>query len=129
VLTAAPSEEKFIDLVVNQLKSTDRLINLAGKTSIIELGWVLKHASIVVSTDTGNAHFANALNTPAVVLFGPGRQQRCHPYKTEILRSLQLLEMSCVPCRKELCKFGDNRCLTNIPNASIIEAMSDLLKE
>jgi lipopolysaccharide heptosyltransferase II len=129
VLTATPSEENFINLVVSKLKSTEKLINLAGKTGIVELGWVLKHASIVVSTDTGSAHFANALKTPTVVLFGPGIQYRCHPYQKDILRSLQLMEMNCISCNRELCKFGDNRCLTNIPNASIIEAMSDLLKE
>jgi lipopolysaccharide heptosyltransferase II len=129
VLTSAPSEVKFIDLVVSQLESTERLINLAGKTGIVELGWVLKNASIVVSTDTGNAHFANALNTPTVVLFGPGIQHRCHPYQKDILRSLQLLDMPCISCNRELCKFGDNRCLTNIPNASILRAMQELVNQ
>lgn len=128
VLTGAPNEKDY----VNEIASTaleengDKVINLAGKTSIVELGWVLKKAELVITTDSGNAHYANSLGTKTVVLFGPGLQSRCHPYDKDIMRPLQL-DLECVPCRKETCKFGDNRCLAGIENGSILNAMEELI--
>ena len=129
VLTGAPFEKNYINEIEDQVKADFPVINLAGKTSIIELGWVLKNATAMITTDSGNAHFANALGTKTVVLFGAGLQSRCHPYNKKIFRPLQLLEMECVPCRSELCKYNDNRCLANIENDLILKSMEELLKE
>ena len=128
VLTGAPNEEEYVNKIAsNALRENgDTVINLAGKTSIVELGWVLKNAEVVITTDSGNAHYANALGTKTVVLFGPGLQARCHPYNKGIIRSLQL-DLECVPCRKETCKFGDNRCLGNIGDRDILKALEDLM--
>ena len=129
VLTGAPFEKEYIDEIEVNVTSNYPVINLAGKTSIIELGWVLKNATAMISTDSGNAHFANALGTKTVVLFGAGLQSRCHPYNKELLRSLQLLDLDCVPCRSEHCKSNDNRCLANIENDSIVAAMEELMSK
>ena len=128
VLTGGPNEVEYIGLIENSLKDEVKVINLAGKTSITELGWVLKNAKAMITTDSGNAHFANAVGTPTVVLFGAGLQSRCHPYNDDIFRPLQLLDLECVPCRSEHCKFGDNRCLSGIENIKIFEALDDLLR-
>ena len=61
VLTGAPFEKEYIDEIADQVDADYPVINLAGKTSIIELGWVLKNAIAMITTDSGNAHFANAL--------------------------------------------------------------------
>ncbi|MCK5209611.1 MAG: glycosyltransferase family 9 protein [Cyclobacteriaceae bacterium] len=129
VLTGATFEKDYINEIEDQVKADYPVINLAGKTSIIELGWVLKNAKAMITTDSGNGHFANALGTKTVVLFGAGLQSRCHPYNKKIFRPLQLLEMECVPCRSELCKYNDNRCLANIENDLILKSMEELLKE
>ena len=127
VLTGAPFEKDYINEIENQVKTDYPVINLAGKTSIIELGWVLKNAKVMITTDSGNAHFANALGTKTVVLFGAGLQSRCNPYNKDIFRPMQLLEMECVPCRSEHCKYNDNRCLANIDNYQIIKSIEELL--
>lgn len=127
VLTGAPFEKDYINEIENQVKQKYPVTNLAGKTSIIELGWVLKNAKAMITTDSGNAHFANALGTKTIVLFGAGLQSRCHPYNKKIFRPLQLLEMECVPCRSEKCKYGDNRCLSNIDDRLILNSLQELL--
>jgi ADP-heptose:LPS heptosyltransferase len=45
-------------------------VNLAGKTDLGELGWLLKHARVLVSRDTGPSHLAAAVGCPVVVIFG-----------------------------------------------------------
>jgi ADP-heptose:LPS heptosyltransferase len=47
-----------------------RFLNLAGKTDLGELGWLLKHARVLVSRDTGPSHLAAAVGCPVVVIFG-----------------------------------------------------------
>lgn len=128
VLTGAPNEKDYVNKIASTAleENGDKVIDLSGKTSIVELGWVLKNAQLVITTDSGNAHYANALGTKTVVLFGPGLQSRCHPFNKKIMRPLQL-DLECVPCRKETCKFEDNRCLGGIENGSILTAMEELI--
>ena len=128
VLTGAPFEKDYINEIEDKVSPEYPVINLSGKTSIIELGWVLKNAKAMITTDSGNAHFANALGTKTIVLFGAGLQSRCHPYNKKIFRPLQLTDMECVPCRSEKCKYGDNRCLANIDDRLILNSLQELLK-
>ncbi len=44
---------------------------LVDSTTLEETAWILKDALVHVDTDSGIAHLAHALHTPAVVLFGP----------------------------------------------------------
>lgn len=47
-----------------------RFLNLAGKTDLGELGWLLKRARVLVTRDTGPSHLAAAVGCPVVVIFG-----------------------------------------------------------
>ncbi len=47
-----------------------RILNLAGQTNLAELGWLLKHAQVLVTRDTGPSHLAAAVGCPVVVVFG-----------------------------------------------------------
>ena len=46
------------------------LIDLSGQTSLAELGWLLRHARLLVSRNTGTTHLAAAVGCPTVELFG-----------------------------------------------------------
>jgi ADP-heptose:LPS heptosyltransferase len=50
--------------------SAAQFLNLAGKTDLAELGWLLKHARVLVTRDTGPSHLAAAVGCPVVVIFG-----------------------------------------------------------
>jgi heptosyltransferase-3 len=47
-----------------------RHLNLAGKTNLGELGWLLKHARVLVTAATGPSHLAAAVGCPVVTIFG-----------------------------------------------------------
>jgi ADP-heptose:LPS heptosyltransferase len=48
-------------------------LNLAGQTNLAELGWLLKHARLLVTRNTGTSHLAAAVGCPVVDLFArPG---------------------------------------------------------
>jgi ADP-heptose:LPS heptosyltransferase len=59
----------FIDTEADN-RIPSRFLNLAGKTDLGELGWLLKHARVLVTRDTGPSHLAAAVGCPVVVIFG-----------------------------------------------------------
>lgn len=61
-------------------KLTGRIHNLAGKTSILELGGILQQMDLMVTVDSGPMHMAAALNVPVVAVFGPTFPERTGPY-------------------------------------------------
>ena len=91
---------------------SSRLINLVGKTSILELAAVFKEASVGVGPDCGSAHISAAVKTPYVTLFGPTSPERTAPYGSEDL--VVSVNMACAPCYKRKCPQKDTPCMRNI---------------
>lgn len=57
-----------------------KVINLSGKTSLIELLAIIKQGSLMLSPDSGPMHIASALNTPVIGLFAIHNDKRVGPY-------------------------------------------------
>ena len=85
---------------------TSRVINLAGKTSILESCYIVSKSKIVVSGDTGFMHTADLFNTKCIALIGPTAFG--YPFGT----SVTILEedLPCKPCTKD----GRGKCKQNI---------------
>ncbi len=129
ILTGAPNEKNYITQVKNAFLQNASVINLAGKTNLLELAYVISKAECMITSDSGNAHIANAVGTPTVVLFGAAHEHRAKPYDQSISKILRLRNLECAPCQSEHCKYNDNRCLANIDNNQIIKSMEELLNE
>ena len=57
------------------------LVDLVGKTTIVELVALLQQARGVVSNDTGPGHIAAAMGIPTVLIFGHTNPMRVGPYQ------------------------------------------------
>jgi heptosyltransferase-1 len=57
-----------------------RVVNLCGRTSLVELGGALKTMNLVVSVDSGPMHMAAACNVPVLAIFGVTDPRRTGPY-------------------------------------------------
>lgn len=51
-----------------------------GKTSMIELGGLIRELDVLVTVDSGPMHIAAAVGTPTVAIFGPTDPVRTGPY-------------------------------------------------
>ncbi|HBG27029.1 MAG: hypothetical protein A2Y10_04415 [Planctomycetes bacterium GWF2_41_51] len=68
--------------IVENIKQITKvpLLNLAGKTTILQLAALFAGAKMVVSNDTGPGHIASALGMPIVIIYGYTNPLRLHPY-------------------------------------------------
>ncbi len=124
VLIGAPKEKEFVDAVIAQLNDSSSIENLAGKTSLCQLAEILASAQLLLTTDSGPAHLANALGTRTVVLFGAGNESNTAPYNKELRSIIRLGQLSCEPCEKNVClRFGVPQCLERLDSNRIVETV------
>jgi ADP-heptose:LPS heptosyltransferase len=100
-------------------------VNLAGRTSLDELGAAIRRAAVLICNDSGPSHIAYALGTPSVTLFGPGNLPRWAPLDTE-LHTVLHKGVDCSPCMHRECPI-DHRCLLWISVDEVVDAASSLL--
>ena len=98
-------------------------VNVAGQTSLRELGALLKCCRVLLTNDSGPMHLAAAVGTPVVVPFGSTSPELTGPGLPGDLRQ-QLLTASaaCAPCFRRECPI-DFRCLNGITTERVIEAV------
>lgn len=101
-----------------------KVFNVAGKTSIMQLAAVAQRCSVFVTNDTGPMHLACAVGTPVVAIFGPTDPEATGPLgESVIVRE----KVDCAPCMKRECPT-DHRCMTAISSEEVYQAVVQLLK-
>lgn len=96
----------------------EKVIDLAGVTSLRELACIIKDCSVVVTNDSGPMHMAAALNVPVVALFGSTDENRTGPYgqKEQVINK----HVKCSPCFKRVCPI-DFPCMKEIGVDEVVE--------
>jgi ADP-heptose:LPS heptosyltransferase len=126
--TGAPAEAGPAERLVAEIGS-DRCFCLAGRTSLRDLLVVFHHADVLVTNDSGPAHFASLTPIRVVTLFGPehpavfgSRSPRSHI----IWRGL-----ACSPCVSALnnrdTECTNNLCMTGIRVEEVHAVVTRLL--
>lgn len=102
-----------------------KLINLVGKTSLLEAVAVLKAAAAGVGPDSGPGHLSAAVGTPYVTLFGPTSAKRAAPYRCEpfVVQS----DLNCISCYKKRCPDLDRRCMQLVTVEKVKEKLIEAL--
>jgi ADP-heptose:LPS heptosyltransferase len=114
VLIGNKGEDEFFD----KLKPyPSGVIDLAGKTSLVDLIGVIDGAVGLIATDTGTAHIASAVNTEVFALIGPTPANVTGPYQSPFNKiHIITSNKNCSPCYKtevmKNCK--DNICMKDI---------------
>ncbi|HYK86650.1 MAG TPA: glycosyltransferase family 9 protein [Ktedonobacteraceae bacterium] len=99
---------------------------LLGGTSLAEYAALVEHAALVICNDTLPMHLADAVGTPAVVLFsGTDYEEQWRPRM--IRHQLLRRSTSCYPCYLFDCPIGQ-ACL-NIAPEEVVEEIETLLAE
>jgi len=77
-LVGSPSDHGTCEQIAKAIGPTAQ--NHAGKTTLLELGDLLKEMSLLITVDSGPMHMAAAIGTPTLALFGPTTPLRTGPY-------------------------------------------------
>jgi len=117
VTTSGPGEEELMR----------KLLQTAGKgvreihTNLEELIALCEPAKLFVGGDTGPMHFAAAVGTPIVAVFGPTSSDRNGPFRREDI--VVERRMSCRPCyERDHCPLEHWHCMVDITVDQVYEA-------
>jgi ADP-heptose:LPS heptosyltransferase/glycosyltransferase involved in cell wall biosynthesis len=96
-------------------------VNLAGRTTIMQMAAVLRRCRLFIGNDSGPVHLAAGVAVPVVGFYGPGEYERFRPWgaQHEAIR----VGLPCSPCSQD-CAFNDPRCIRGISLARAKEVIS-----
>ncbi len=106
-------------------ETNDRVINLAGKTTIRNLMALIQKCSLFLTNDSGPMHIASALGTKLIALFGSTSDVKTGPFgNSKIIHK----HVECSPCYKRVCPI-DFRCMTKISVEEVYQEIQKLLSK
>jgi ADP-heptose:LPS heptosyltransferase len=124
VITGVASERLDAQHIKERVPNP-RCIDFTGKTNFRELLALYSIARVMVTNDSGPAHFASLLQLPAVVLFGPETPRLYGPMGDK--HKELYADFACSPCvsvyngKKSPCR--ENRCLKAITVEEVLQEM------
>lgn len=128
--TGSPSEAPPIDALVRQV-ADPRCVSMAGKTTMRQLLVLYTLADVLVTNDSGPAHFAALTDVDIVTLFGPETPRlwgvlgpRSHVIS---------LGLPCTPCvsayNNRLSSCRNNLCMQGITVEQVFGVVRDILRQ
>ncbi|MDB6123073.1 MAG: Lipopolysaccharide heptosyltransferase [Pedosphaera sp.] len=106
-----------------EVEKNPHVIQLAGRTNLVELCAALKFCRVLLTNDSGPMHVAAALGTPVVVPFGSTSPELTGPGLPGDLRHhLLRANASCSPCFLRECPI-DFRCMKDISVETVVRAV------
>lgn len=104
---------------------SEDVLNLCGKTSLIEAVDLIAQSKLALSNDSGLMHIAAAVGVPVVAVYGATSPALTPPMSSQ---SLTLWKgIFCSPCYKPKCRYNHYRCLTEISPNQVYDATKRLL--
>ena len=103
-----------------QEKLAATFLSLAGKTSLRELFFVLKHLEAFIGPDSGPAHVAASMGVPTLFLYsGTNAFEEWKPLSAaaSVLRH----PVPCAPCYRTDCNISGHPCMADIQPESVLD--------
>ena len=131
VLITGVADEKPDATFISGIVNSPRLLDLTGRTTMTELLHVFELAQVLVTNDSGPAHFACLTHVHVMVFFGPELPDRYRPLADsfDVISS----SYSCSPCvspyNQRLTPCNDNLCLKSIDIEAVAERVRGRLHD
>jgi len=104
----------------------DACIDLTGMANQVEAFSILQQCKFILSEDSGLMHMAWVQGIPTLALFSSSRKDWSAP-QGNWSDCLDSSDLDCGPCALEICKFGDNRCLTRYSPDFVLDKAQSLI--
>jgi len=126
VLDGAPSDKILLDKIAKDID----VINLAGKSTIADAMYIIKHARLVICNDSMALHMASAFKVPNVAIFcATSPSFGFYPWKNNAI-VVEKTGLECKPCGRhggKKCRTGTHACMEELAPDEVITAAEKLL--
>lgn len=130
ILIAGLEHEQHLCDGMAEAINPEKAFSLAGKLTLRTLIALMTRCDVLVSSDSGPAHFAALTDIAGVVFFGPETPMLYSPL-SEKLRIIYL-GLACSPCYSpmnyRLSPCTDNRCLLDISADAVCQTIQEVLE-
>lgn len=125
--------ENIIDRRFPEVKKAnqERIFNLAGKTDLVELSYVISQSLAVVSNDSSPIHFASAHNIPTVMIYGATIPDFGYSTLADKQYLAQVDGLSCRPCGihgGKICPEKHFKCMEEQNVSNMFQKLLELIK-
>jgi ADP-heptose:LPS heptosyltransferase len=127
ILVGGPADRVLADGIVHG-GPRSQVADWTGQLNVAELAALLEHSDLMVGADSGPAHLAAAVNTPAITLFsGTNNPRQWQPFGPEV--TVLRHSVPCSPCHREKCPFEDHPCMTGLAPERVAAVVEARLRE
>lgn len=133
-LLGSKNERQNVDSLAALIAQKDKVLNLAGKTSLTELAGVLRECKLLVTNDSGIMHLGLAVKIPVISIFGfsdPGS------FSSSPDNIVLFNKIKCSPCIKN-CFYpitnypkycvDPSKCMKQVKPEDVLEKVQNVLK-
>jgi heptosyltransferase II len=114
IFIGSPEERELCKEISREV---DGSLNLAGKTSLLELLILLSRGKLLISNDSGAMHMGSVAELPTLAIFGPTVLDLGYQPWQEKAVVVENKELKCRPCGKhghQKCPLGTHECMKSI---------------
>ncbi len=122
VMIGNTQQKQAIEDIVKQADVP--ILNLAGRTNLIQAAALIKRSLIAVVHDSGPMHIASYLNKPVVALFGP-TDPRCSSPWSSISRVVHR-NYHCPRCLNPKALNLSHHCMSSITQRDVLDAFGEV---
>lgn len=104
----------------------------AGTLTLLQSAALVQRCAVLVSNDSAMAHIAAAMDTPAIVIFGPTVPAFGFAPYGKTHRIIEERALACRPCSRHggnRCPVGTHECMTGIAADEVFEAVQEAVME
>ncbi|WP_181881787.1 glycosyltransferase family 9 protein [Helicobacter sp. MIT 14-3879] len=121
------------NLITNKILDSKKVLNMVGKTTLIELATLILHTNLTISNETSCAHFSALLDTNVIVISNGNHLGRFTPYPYELSNKYKVIFHPFIEANikkyKELSnkfKYKSNLNINEITTSKVIEKIDEI---
>lgn len=131
VIVGGRDDEGAGNMIVSQLPP-GRGFNVAGRLSLLGSAELIGRAAALVGNDSAPQHFASAMGTPTVTIFGPTTSAFGFGPLAPGSDPIGMADLACRPCHRHgppHCPLGHWRCMRELSSEQVYEVLIRILSK
>ncbi len=124
IVLLGDAEDAFINKYIGGALE-GKCLDLSNKTNLRELAFLLRRCSLLISNDSAILHMGSYVNIPVIGIFGITDTKKYGPWSKVNVAVTK--EISCRPCEKAQCRFGNLKCILSIKKEDVLKSAEDIL--